>query len=383
MSSNTSFMKILIAPDSFKESLSAEQVANAIRAGFITHYPDADYHLIPIADGGEGTLDTLISNAHGEIKRSLVQGPLGDKVIAKWGLIKQGLCAVIEIAEASGIALTPINKRQVLHASSFGTGELILEALNLGVEEIILCLGGSATNDAGAGIAQALGIQLLDKTGKELQKGGEALSQLARIDLSSLHPRASKVNWLLACDVDNPLCGEQGASAVFGPQKGATPNDVKTLDSALSHFAQQTFTVINKDHSLTPGFGAAGGTALGIALFANPQLRPGIEIVLQTSRFEQHLKGVDLVITGEGQMDYQTLHGKAPFGVAKAAKEKGITVIAIAGSIGSDTSGLDHYFDAIFGTTRTAQTLEKVLEEAEDNLIRVACNVAAILKLSL
>jgi len=376
-------MKILIAPDSFKESLNAEQVANAIKTGFSQHYPDANYHLMPIADGGEGTLDTLVSNTQGEIKISQVQGPLGDNVMARWGLIHQGQCAVIEIAEASGIALTPANKREVLHASSFGTGELILDALNLGVEQIILCLGGSATNDAGAGIAQALGIQLLDKTGRELQKGGAALSQLASIDLSRLHPRASQVNWLLACDVDNPLCGDQGASAVFGPQKGATKNQVKALDLALSHFAQQAITVINKDHRRTPGFGAAGGTALGIALFTNPQLKPGIEIVLQASQFEQHLNGVDLVITGEGQMDYQTLHGKAPFGVAKAAKEKGINVIAISGSIGSDTSGLDAYFDAVFGTTRTAQTLDKVLEEAEDNLIRVACNVAAMLKLSL
>jgi len=376
-------MKIIIAPDSFKESLNAEQVANAIKTGFSQHYPDADYHLMPIADGGEGTLDTLVSNTQGEIKISQVQGPLGDKVMARWGLINQGQCAVIEMAEASGIALTPANKRQVLYASSFGTGELILEALNLGVEQIILCLGGSATNDAGAGIAQALGIQLLDKTGRELQKGGAALSQLASIDLSSLHPRASQVNWLLACDVDNPFCGDQGASAVFGPQKGATPHEVKTLDSALSHFAQQAITVINKDHSHTPGFGAAGGTALGIALFTNPQLKPGIEIVLQASQFEQHLNGVDLVITGEGQMDYQTLHGKAPFGVAQAAKKKGIKVIAISGSIGSDTSGLDGYFDAVFGTTRASQTLDKVLEEAEDNLTRVACNVAAILKLSL
>jgi glycerate kinase len=376
-------MKILIAPDSFKESLSAEQVAKAIKAGFITHYPNADYHLIPIADGGEGTLDALVSNAQGEIKTSLVQGPLGDNVMARWGLIKQGACAVIEMAEASGIALTPANKRQVLSASSFGTGEIILEALNLGVKQIILCLGGSATNDAGAGIAQALGVKLLNKSGIELLKGGAALSQLTHIDLSSLHPRASEVEWLLACDVDNPLCGQQGASAVFGPQKGATPEQVKTLDLALAHFAQQAVTVIHKDHTHTPGFGAAGGTALGIALFTNPKLTPGIEIVLQTSEFEHHLTGVDLVITGEGQMDYQTLHGKAPFGVAKAAKEKGISVIAISGSIGSDTRGLECYFDAIFGTTRAPLALEKVLEEAEANVTRVASNVAATLKLSL
>lgn len=383
ISSDKPFMKILIAPDSFKESLSAEQVANAIKAGFVVHYPNADYHLMPIADGGEGTLDALVSNAQGKIKTSSVHGPLGDKVLARWGLIKQGACAVIEMAEASGIALIPANKRHVLDASSFGTGEIILEALNLGVKQIILCLGGSATNDAGAGIAQALGIRLLDKSGIDLTKGGAALSQLAHIDLSALHPSASKVEWLLACDVDNPLCGDKGASVVFGPQKGATPEQVNRLDLALSHFAQQAIPVIQQDHTHTPGFGAAGGAALGIALFAKPQLTSGIDIVLKTSQFEQHLAGVDLVITGEGQMDYQTLHGKAPFGVAKAAKGKGITVIAISGSIGSDTSGLDRYFDAVFGTTRTAQTLDKVLEEAKDNLTRVASNVAATLKLSL
>ena len=375
-------MKILIAPDSFKESLSAEQVAKAIKKGFQQHFKTADYQLVPIADGGEGTLEALINNAQGELKTSQVEGPLGDRVSARWGLIDQGQSAVIEIAEASGIALIPAAKRDVLKASSYGTGQLIKEALDHGVKKIILCLGGSATNDAGAGIAQALGAQLLDDKGQMIEKGGAALINLKQIDLSNLHPNASNTEWLLACDVDNPLCGKLGASAVFGPQKGATPTMVTKLDHALQHFSEQVEHLTHINHAQSPGFGAAGGTALGIALFAQPQLKPGIDIVLDTSHFEQKLADVDLVITGEGQMDYQTLHGKAPFGVAKVAKQKGIKVIAIAGSIGEDTQGLDQYFDAIFGTTRAPLSLEKVLEEAETILVRVATNIAATLNLS-
>ena len=376
-------MKILIAPDSFKESLSAEQVAKAIEQGFRQYFPEADFQRIPIADGGEGTLSALVSSNQGELKISQVEGPLGDLTEAKWGLINQGKVAVIELAEASGLALVTPEKRQVLVASSYGTGQIIKQALDLGVTQIILCLGGSATNDAGAGIAQALGIQLLDKAGNEIEKGGAALSQLDKINMDNLHPRASQIEWLLACDVDNPLCGPRGASAVFGPQKGATQEEVKTLDTALDHFAKLAKNLTKEDHSKTQGYGAAGGTALGISLFARPKLEAGIDIVLRTANFEQHLEGTDLVITGEGQMDYQTLHGKAPFGVAKAAKEKGIKVIGISGSLGADTSGLEQYFDAIFDSTRASMPLEQVLAEAEKNLVHLASNIAATLKLCL
>ena len=376
-------MKILIAPDSFKESLSAEQVAKAIEQGFRQYFPEADFQRIPIADGGEGTLSALVSSNQGELKISQVEGPLGDLTEAKWGLINQGKLAVIELAEASGLALVAPEKRQVLAASSYGTGQIIKQALDLGVTQIILCLGGSATNDAGAGIAQALGIQLLDKAGNEIEKGGAALSQLNKINMDNLHPKASQIEWLLACDVDNPLCGPRGASAVFGPQKGATQEEVKTLDTALDNFAKLAKNLTKEDHSKTQGYGAAGGTALGISLFARPKLEAGIDIVLRTANFEQHLEGTDLVITGEGQMDYQTLHGKAPFGVAKAAKEKGIKVIGISGSLGADTSGLEQYFDAIFDSTRASMPLEQVLAEAEKNLVHLASNIAATLKLSL
>ena len=376
-------MKILIAPDSFKESLSAKQVANAIEQGFRMHFVDAEYQQIPIADGGEGTLDALISSNQGEMKTSLVEGPLGELTKANWGIINQGQVAIIEIAEASGLALISPEKRQVLAASSYGTGQIIKQALDLGVKQIILCLGGSATNDAGAGIAQALGIQLLDKNNIELAKGGAALSRLAKINTDNLHPRANQVEWLLACDVDNPLCGPRGASAVFGPQKGASLEDVKILDMALGHFAKQVAGQTQKDHSTTKGYGAAGGAALGLSLFAAPKLEAGINIVLKTANFKQHLEGTDLVITGEGQMDYQTLHGKAPYGVAKAAKEKGIKVIGISGSLGADTSGLEEYFDAIFDSTRASMPLEQVLVEAEKNLVNLAANIASTLKLSL
>ena len=376
-------MKILIAPDSFKESLSAKQVANAIEQGFRMHFVDAEYQQIPIADGGEGTLDALISSNQGEMKTSLVEGPLGELTKANWGVINQGQVAIVEIAEASGLALISPEKRQVLAASSYGTGQIIKQALDLGVKQIILCLGGSATNDAGAGIAQALGIQLLDKNNIELAKGGAALSRLAKINTDNLHPRANQVEWLLACDVDNPLCGPRGASAVFGPQKGASLEDVKILDMALGHFAKQVAGLTQKDHSTTKGYGAAGGAALSLSLFAAPKLEVGIDSVLKAANFKQHLEGTDLVITGEGQMDYQTLHGKAPYGVAKAAKEKAIKVIGISGSLGADTSGLEEYFDAIFDSTRASMPLEQVLVEAEKNLVNLAANIAATLKLSL
>ncbi|MCL6270550.1 glycerate kinase [Sansalvadorimonas sp. 2012CJ34-2] len=370
-------MKIVIAPDSFKESLSASEVADCIQQGFQVHFPDAEYHLLPIADGGEGTLDALLNATGGEKRTSEVEGPLGEMVKASWGLIDNGKKAVIELAEASGLALVPPEKRNPELASTFGTGELIREALDAGVEEIILGLGGSATNDAGGGIAQALGVRLLDSYGNELERGGKALSTLAEIDLNNLHPKANQTRFTIACDVDNPLTGSTGASYIFGHQKGASDLQIEELDECLGLFADIAAQKISTNHRTTPGYGAAGGTALGLSLFSKPELRPGIDIILETVEAEQTIKDASLVITGEGQMDNQTLHGKAPFGVAKLGKKYSVPVIGIAGSIGKDIDQLSRYFTAIFGTVRSPQTLAEALQEAEKNLINTTQNIAA------
>ncbi|MHA2939022.1 glycerate kinase [Vibrio sp. RC27] len=378
-------MKIVIAPDSFKESLSAQQVAETIKAGFEIHFPDAEYIAVPVADGGEGTLTTLIEAKKGQIFNANVEGPLRQTINARWGHFYDGSqsTAVIELAEASGIALNQVNERNVAIASTFGTGQLIKAALDYQVDRIILCLGGSATNDGGAGIAQALGIKLLDSRGREISRGGAALLTLDSIDISDLHPRATYVEWFVACDVSNPLCGENGASAVFGPQKGATNSQVMRLDTALKNFSDCVAHLTGHNHSETPGFGAAGGTPLAISLIRDPILKPGIDIVLEAVQLDHHLNNADLVITGEGQMDHQTLLGKAPFGVARLAKQLNIPTIGIAGSLGSDLTGLDCYFSAVFGTVRAPQSLEAVLEEAQYNLKTTASNIAATIKVNI
>ncbi|EGU31064.1 glycerate kinase [Vibrio ichthyoenteri ATCC 700023] len=372
-------MKIVIAPDSFKESLSAMQVCQAIENGFKEAFPNASYHHLPLADGGEGTVDVLMQGLSGERQSSLVEGPLGDKVNAQWALLDEGKTALIEIAAASGLDLTQLNERNPLITSTYGTGELIKLALDAGVDKILLGLGGSATNDAGAGIVQALGGKLLDSAGNELAKGGAVLEQIASIDLDHIHPRCRSIEAIVACDVSNPLCGEMGASEVFGPQKGASPQMVAQLDRALNQFAMIAAPYNGMNHQNSPGFGAAGGTPLGLSLLFDMHLQSGIEMVLDVLKADQLLDGADLVITGEGQMDNQTLQGKTPFGIAKRANARGIAVIGVAGSLGQDVEALYERMDALFGTVRSPQALPQVLSEAESNLTRTARNIAATL----
>lgn len=374
-------MKIVIAPDSFKESLSAKQVCQAIENGFKETFPHADYHHLPLADGGEGTVDVLMQGLTGERKASLVEGPLGERVYAHWALLDEGKTALIEIAAASGLDLTQPEQRNPLITSTYGTGELIKEALDAGVDKILLGLGGSATNDGGAGIAQALGARLLDAQGNELSTGGAALEQIASIDLTDIHPRCQEVELIVACDVSNPLCGEMGASSVFGPQKGASPEMVAMLDRALSQFAMIAAPYNGMNHQQSPGFGAAGGAPLGLSLLFNLHLQSGIEMVLDVLNADELLHNADLVITGEGQMDNQTLQGKTPFGIAKRANARGIPVIGIAGSLGQDVEALYERMDSLFGTVRSPQALPQVLSEAEANLTRTARNIAATLYL--
>ncbi|MBX9974062.1 glycerate kinase [Cytobacillus firmus] len=376
-------MKIVIAPDSFKESLSALDAANAIERGFKFIFPEADYKKMPMADGGEGTVRSLVDATEGTIIERTVTGPLGEPVKAFFGLMGDGKTAVIEMAAASGLHLVPSEKRNPLITSTWGTGELIAAAMDLGVQHIIIGIGGSATNDAGAGMIQALGGKLLNKTGSDIGPGGGSLAQLAAIDLSGLDSRLRDVHFEVACDVDNPLTGTRGASAIFGPQKGATPEMVELLDQNLGHFADVVENALGKPFRHIEGAGAAGGIGGSLLAILNADLKKGIEIVLHAVDFENEVKDADLVITGEGKIDSQTIYGKTPIGVARAAKKHGIPVIGLAGSLSDDSDIVhEHGIDALFSIVPSVVTLPEALEKAAIYMERTARNIAASMKMS-
>lgn len=380
-------MKIVIAPDSFKESLDAHQVASCIERGFADVFPYAEFVKLPLADGGEGTVDVLLTALNGKKQRLQTTDALGRECTAYWASLEQTAdgkkvnTALVEFAQASGLDRLTVEERSPLTASSYGTGLLIRDALDKGTEQIIIGLGGSATNDAGAGILQALGGKLLDKQGNELSGGGAELSQLESIDLDGLHPRCKEVTLVVACDVNNPLCGKSGASAVFGPQKGVSQIQVEQLDAAIGHFADIAQAQTGINHRNSTGFGAAGGTPLGLSLAFNIQIKAGIEMVLDALDADKVLEGASLVVTGEGQMDNQTLQGKTPFGIAQRAQKLNIPTIGIAGSLGTDVEKLYGSMSSLFGTVRSPQSLDQVLSEASQNLTRTARNIAATLKL--
>ena len=375
-------MKIVIAPDSFKESLTALEVANAIETGFKRIFPNAEYVKLPMADGGEGTVQSLVDATQGRLIETEVTAPLGNQVKSFFGLSGDGKTAIIEMAAASGLHLVPMDKRNPCQTTSFGTGELIKQALDLGVQHIILGIGGSATNDGGAGMLQALGLRLLDKKGHSIGFGGAALSNLAEIQLVDLDPRLQHVQIEVACDVNNPLCGERGASAIFGPQKGATPEMVKELDAALAHFAEIADRDCGKQIKEQSGAGAAGGMGGGLLLLPNVQLKAGVQIVLDNLKFAEQVKDADLVITGEGRMDAQSILGKTPIGVARTAKQFNKPVIAIAGCLREDYEVVyEHGIDAVFPIIRNLGDLPTILKQGEQNLISTAQNVARLLSL--
>lgn len=381
-------MKIVIAPDSFKESLSAMEVAAEIETAFKLHLPHAEYLKVPVADGGEGTVQSMVDATNGSIIELSVTGPLGNKVSAHYGILGQiagtPLTAVIEMAAASGLHHVKAADRNPLITTTYGTGELINDALARGIRHIILGLGGSATNDGGAGMAQALGVRLLDKAGNDLAVGGGALAQLASIDLSQLQPLLAECTVEVACDVDNPLCGERGASAVFGPQKGATPAMVNTLDQALSHYADVLARSGFADLRQQPGAGAAGGMGLGVMAFLGGKLRPGIDIVMEAVKLDEKLAGANLVITGEGRIDGQTIFGKTPMGVLRLAQARQLPVIGIAGCLGDGAEKvLEKGMAAIFDIIPAATDLEHALQNARPNLHRAASNIAAMWALGL
>ncbi|EIZ9494491.1 glycerate kinase [Cronobacter sakazakii] len=375
----TTLKKIVIAPDSFKESLSAMDVARAIEAGFREIYPQAHYVCVPMADGGEGTVEAMVAATGGQIITTPVTAPLGNKVDSFFGLLGDGETAVVEMAAASGLHLVPTAQRDPRITTSYGTGELILAALERGVKAIIIGIGGSATNDGGAGMMQALGARFLDGEGRELAPGGAALAGLERLDLSALDPRLAQVSVTAACDVDNPLCGEKGASAVFGPQKGATPAMVTELDAALRRFGEQLEAATGKAIISAPGAGAAGGMGAALLGMLNAELRPGIEIVIESLGLAQAVRDADLVITGEGRLDSQSIHGKTPVGVARVAKQFQRPVVAIAGSLTPDYQIVhEHGIDAAFSVIDRIVTLQEALDDAERNLRVTARNVAAL-----
>lgn len=374
-------MKIVIAPDSFKESLSAWEVAQAVKRGFCRVFPDADYVLVPMADGGEGTVESLRDAFDGRMVQTEVTSPMGGRHRAAFAVSGDGETAVLEMAAASGLHLVPVEARNPLLSSSSGTGELILAALDEGVKRIILGIGGSATNDAGAGMLQALGARLTDADGRELEAGGAALQRLEKIDLAGLDPRLQKVSIQTACDVDNPLCGENGASAVFGPQKGADAAMVAQLDSALRRFAEVVRRDTGTDILNVAGAGAAGGMGGGLLLLPSVRLRPGVDIVLDAVGLAEKLHDADWVVTGEGRMDGQSVRGKTPLGVAKTAKRFGKPVIALVGSVGTDYRAVyAHGMDAVIPVLQRPDSLADILAAAADNIEAAAENVARLLQ---
>jgi len=377
-------MKIIIAPDSFKDSLSAEGVADAIAAGLATVWPDAELIKCPMADGGEGTVESVLAACNGELRSHQVQGPLGGTVEARWGWLAESHTAIIEMAEASGLQLVPPGKRDACSSSTFGTGELIRAALDAGAQRIILAIGGSATNDGGAGAMQALGVQLFNAEDQALPPGGLALAGLARINLEHLDPRLAQVRFEIAADVNNPLCGPHGASAIFGPQKGANPQQVQQLDQALGHLADHCANVLPKDVRDEPGSGAAGGLGFAAKAFLGAQFRAGVEVVAELVGLEEAVRGADLVITGEGRFDAQTLRGKTPFGVARIAKQHEVPVIVIAGTLGDGYEQMyAHGVDAAFALPSGPTTLELACSEAPRLLRERAADIARVWQVAL
>ncbi len=375
-------MKIVIAPDSYKESLSALEVATAIESGFREIFPTAEYVKLPVADGGEGTVEAMVAATCGRIVNVAVKGPLGEAVEGFYGLSGDEQCAFIEMAAASGLELVPAAQRDPLVTTSWGTGELIRHALDSGVKHIIIGIGGSATNDGGAGMVQALGAKLLDEQGQQIGPGGAALETLASIDVRELDKRLADCRIEVACDVTNPLTGKEGASAIFGPQKGATPKMIARLDQALGHYAKLIARDLDVEVLNLAGGGAAGGMGAGLFAFCGAELRRGIEIVTEALSLDAHVADADLVITGEGRIDSQTINGKVPVGVASVAKRYNVPVIGIAGSLTADVGVVhDHGIDAVFSVIYKICSLDDALANAGENVRMAARNIAAVVKI--
>ena len=375
-------MRIVIAPDSFKESLTAREVALSIEKGIYKVFPEAEVINIPLADGGEGTVQSLVDATGGQVIKLTVKDPLMRDIEGFLGILGDNETAVIEMAAASGLDLLKEDEKDPWVTTTFGTGQLIKKALESGSKKVIIGIGGSATNDGGAGMAEALGVRLLDGQGNQIIRGGGGLKDLASIDSSELDPGISHAQFLVACDVNNPLVGENGARQVYGPQKGADQNMVAALDENLKHFASIIKRDLDKDILEVPGSGAAGGLGGGLMAFLNAQLKPGFEIIKEIVDLEQKMKDADLVITGEGRIDFQTQFGKTPYGVAQVAGKLGIPVIALAGTLEDGHQVLYQMgFNGIFSIIDRPMDLESakrdapmLLQNAAERIMRVWAN---------
>ena len=377
-------MKIVIAPQEFKESLGGIEIAQAMREGVLRVWPDAETQLVPVADGGDGTLQSLVDASDGEIMTATVDDPLGRPIDVVWGALGDGRTAVIEMARSSGLALLKPEERNPLVTSTYGVGQLMSLALDAGYRHLIIGIGGSATSDGGAGMAQALGAKLLDADGNKLVRGGGALADLHSIDVSELDARLAESTIDVACDVNNPLCGETGASAIFGPQKGADAAMVEYLDNALHRFGGLLLRDLGKDVMEVPGAGAAGGLGAGLMAFTNARLRPGADIVIDALDLDARLEGTSLVIVGEGQTDRSTVFNKAPVAVAQRAKARNIPTIAISGSLG-DGYELVHELgiDAAFSILDCCMTLEDAMSETATLVAKATEQACRALRLSI
>lgn len=376
-------MKFVLAPDSFKESMTAKEVCIAMEKGIKKVFKDAECIHVPMADGGEGTLQSLVDSTKGQVYVKEVTGPLGNNVNAKFGVLNDGKTAIIEIAEASGLTLVSREKRNPLITTTFGIGELIKEVLDKGCNKILIGLGGSATNDGGVGMLQALGAKFLDINNNDIGFGGGNLKKLSRIDLSEFDKRIANINIEVACDVKNPLTGNKGASFVFGPQKGATKNMVIVLDEGLKHFSNIVKHQFNKEIDKLEGAGAAGGLGAALIGFCNGKLVSGIELVINYSRLEDKLQDADFIFTGEGSIDVQTTFGKTPIGVSRLAKRYNIPVIALGGRVDSNIEKLYELgINAVFGILPGVETLNEALKNGKENVERTTENICRVIKIN-
>lgn len=358
-------MKVVIAIDSLKGSLSSMEAGMAIKDGILAAKPDAEVIVKPLADGGEGTTDALIEGMNGERIDLTVTGPMHTPVDAYYGYLKDTNTAVMEMASAAGITLVPDSEKNPLLATSYGVGEMINDAIQRGCRNFIIGIGGSVTNDGGIGMLKALGVRFLDENGEDAGEGGQALAKIARIDVSGMNPLLKECHIQVACDVNNPLCGENGSTYVYGPQKGVTEDMKKTLDEAMAHFARVTSETLENDYLNTPGAGAAGGLGYAFLAYTGAALTPGIELILDAVGLEEELSGADVVVTGEGRLDFQTAMGKAPVGVARLAKKYNAKVIAFAGSVTKEATacnkeGIDAFFPILRGVCTLAEAMDPV-----------------------
>lgn len=365
-------MKVVVAIDSLKGSLSSMEAGLAIKEGVLAAQPDAEVIVKPLADGGEGTTDALIEGMNGERIDLTVTGPMHTPVDAYYGYLRETNTAVMEMASAAGITLVPDKEKNPLLATSYGVGEMIIDAIQRGCRNFIIGIGGSITNDGGIGMLKALGVRFLDEKGEDAGEGGQALAKVACIDLSGLNPLLKECHIQVACDVNNPLCGESGSTYVYGPQKGGTEDMKKTLDEAMAHFARVTSESLENDYMNTPGAGAAGGLGFAFLAYVGATLTPGIELILDAVGLEDELSGADVVVTGEGRLDFQTAMGKAPVGVARLAKKYNARVVAFAGSVTKEATacnkeGIDAFFPILRGVCTLADAMDPV--NARNNMI--------------